>query len=129
MDIDPEKRTGLLEQAALGGEETIGGLTLRPIVATTQSLYMRLMQTCQEEGPVDSLFQISALVYLHSRPISTLTLLYTKPGQLAAQVLAFMADKTYEDIIQFREWCLRQAEEFDATRTRVESASDSDPKV
>jgi len=129
MDIDPEKRTTLLEQAALGGEETIGGLTLRPIVATTQSLYMRLMQTCQEEGPVDSLFTIAALVYLHSRPMSTLTLLYTKPAQLAAQVLAFMADKSYEDIHQFREWCVRQNEQFNATQIRLETASDPDPKV
>ncbi len=129
MDIDPEKRTGLLEQAALGGEETIGGLTLRPMTYGSHSLFMRLKLACEETGPIDSNFSLASFVYVHSQPPRVLAALYAKPAQLAAEVVAFMTDKPVTYFRQFEEWSGRQSNQYLASLTQALGQPDSDPKV
>lgn len=129
MDIDPEKRTALLEQAALGGEETIGGLTLRPLTYGSHSLYMRLKLACEESGPVDSSFTLASFIYLHSQPVPALAALYARPEQLAAAIVVFMADKPFDYFQQFEEWMNRQVGQYAASRLQASGNLDPDPKV
>ena len=72
QNIDPEKRTGLLEQAALSGAETIGGLNLRPMTAATWSLHQRIKRAAGEEDGDDWSFNIFSFAYLHSQPVEKL---------------------------------------------------------
>ena len=129
MDIDPEKRSGLLEQAALAGEEQIGGLTLRPMTYGTHSFYERIRIACEEQGRVDENFAKAAFVYLHSKPKTYLAAQYAFPKQLAAEVAAFMLEHPFGYFAQFDEWASRQMEQYRASITATTSPGADDPKA
>ena len=129
LDIDPEKRTGLLEQAALGGEETINGLALRPMTYGTHSLYMRLKMACGIDGEVDHNFALAAFVWIHSQTVEALAARYAKPAELIADIFAYMADKPFSYFRQFEEWSGRQMNQYLASITQASGASSEDPKV
>ena len=97
MDIDPEKRTGLLEQAALAGEETINGLTLRPMTAATWSLHQRVKRAAGEQDGEDWSFNIFSFVFINSQPVAKLRACYAAPGALLADIFDFMAERQPAD--------------------------------
>lgn len=129
MDIDPEKRTGLLEQAALAGEETINGLTLRPMTAATWSLHQRVKRAAGEQDGEDWSFNIFSFVFINSQPVAKLRACYAAPGALLADIFDFMAERQPADAIAWKEWMERQMEQFSASMTQALGAGSEDPKV
>lgn len=130
MDIDPEKRTGLLEQAALAGEEEIGGLTLRPMTAATWSLHQRIKRAAGEQDGEDWSFNIFSFVFIHSQPINKLRASYARPDALLAEIFDFMAEKQPADAMLWKEWMERQMSQFSASITAVVGgAAPEDPKA
>ena len=129
MDIDPEKRTGLLEQAALAGEEEIGGLTLRPLTYGTHSFYKRIKIACEEQGGIDDNFAKAAFVFIHSKPAPYLASRYPHPKQLAADIAEFMLAHPFDYFAQFDEWASRQMAQYSASMTATSGAGTEDPKV
>jgi hypothetical protein len=129
MDIDPEKRTGLLEQAALAGEEEIGGLTLCPMTYGTHSFYQRIQIACEEQGNVDENFAKAAFVFIHSKPKSYLASQYPYPKKLAAEIAEFMLEHPFGYFAQFDEWAARQMAQYRASITASAGAGTDDPKV
>lgn len=130
MDIDPEKRSGLLEQAALAGEEEIGGLTLRPMTAATWSLSQRIKRAAGEEDGDDWTFNIFSFVYIHSQPTERLRAKYAFPTALVAEIYDFMASRQPSDVVLWKEWMERQMTQHAATMTQALGGSASeDPKA
>lgn len=130
QDIDPEKRTGLLEQAALAGEEEIGGLTLRPMTAATWSLHQRIKRAAGEQDGEDWSFNIFSFVFIHSQPINKLRASYARPDALLAEIFDFMAEKQPADAMLWKEWMERQMSQFSASITAaVGGAAPEDPKA
>jgi hypothetical protein len=129
MDIDPEKRSGLLEQAALAGEENIGDLTLWPMTYGTHSFYERIRIACEEQGNVDENFAKAAFVFIHSKPKSYLASQYPYPKKLAAEVAAFMLEHPFGYFAQFDEWAGRQMAQYRASMTASAGSGADDPKV
>lgn len=122
-DIDPEKRTGLLEQAALGGNETIGGLELRPVTAATWSLLSRLKNsfvTGEQDG--DYAFAVYSFIYLHSMPISDIRRRIATIDDLKADIYEWMDSKAPADMFAFTPWITGQMERVAATITQTVSA-------
>ena len=129
MDIDPEKRNGLLEDAILGGEETINGLTLRPVSAATWSLLSRMKNgfvTGQNDG--DYAFGVYSFVFLHSRPLSEIRAKVATLDALVADVYAFMDTRPVEDLFAFVPWITSQMERIAATVTQAAPQSEG-PKA
>ena len=124
MDIDPEKREGLLETAALGGEETIAGLTLRPMTAATWSLHQRLKRAAGELDGEDWSLNIFSFAYIHSQPINKLRASYARPEALLGEVFDFMAERSPGDAMLWKPWFERQMEQFSASITQAVSAGD-----
>lgn len=129
MDIDPEKRTELLESAALAGDETIAGLTLRPMTAATWSLHQRLRRAAGEEDGDDWTFNILSFVYLHSHPVAQLRARYANPSALLADIFDFMAERQPADAVYFKEWMERQMAQFNSSMTQAVGGGINDPKV
>jgi hypothetical protein len=130
MDIDPEKRSGLLEQAALAGEEEIGGLTLRPMTAATWSLHQRLKRAAGEQDGEDWSFNIFSFVFLHSQPVPKLRAGYTRPELLLAEIFDFMAAHQPADAMLWKSWMEGQMAQFSASITAAASATGpEDPKA
>lgn len=133
IDIDPEKRTGLLEQAALGGEETIGGLTLRPMTAATWSLHQRIKRAAGEQDGDDWSFNIFSFAFIHSQPIAKLRASYGRPEVLLAEIFDFMAERQPAEAMTWKPWMERQMEQFSASITQALSVSseegDGSPKA
>jgi hypothetical protein len=131
MDIDPEKRAGLLEQAALGGEETIGGLTLRQMTAATWSLHQRLKRAAGEDDGEDWSFSIFSFVYIHSQPVAKLRASYARPEMLMGEVFDFMEAYGPAAAAEFKPLMERQMEQFAASITHSASvgAPEADPKA
>lgn len=132
MDIDPEKRSGLLEQAALAGEETIGGLTLRPMTAATWSLSERIKRAAGEEDGDDWSFRIFSFVFIHSQPIEKLRAKYAYPQGLLADIFDFMATRQPADVMLWKEWMERQMSQHAASMIAASTASGlgiEDPKA
>jgi hypothetical protein len=133
MDIDPEKRTGLLEQAALAGEEEIGGLTLRPMTAASWSLHQRVKRAAGEEDGNDWSFNLFGFVFCHSQPIAKLRAAYARPDSLIGDIFDFMASRQASDAVIWKEWMERQMEQFAASITQssavIGAAGGADPKV
>jgi hypothetical protein len=123
MDIDPEKRTGLLEQAALGGEETIGGLTLHPMTAASWSLHQRVKRVAGEQDGDDWSFNVFSFAWLHSQPVSKLRANYARPEALLAEIFDFMAERQPAEVMTWKPWMERQMEQFSASITQAVSAS------
>lgn len=130
MDIDPEKRSGLLEQAALAGEEEIGGLTLRPMTAATWSLHQRIKRAAGEQDGDDWSFNIFSFVFIHSQPVTKLRAGYARPDTLIAEIFDFMAARQPADAMLWKEWMERQMSQFSASITAaVSSSGPEDPKA
>jgi hypothetical protein len=129
MDIDPEKRNGLLETAALAGEETIGGLTLRPMTAATWSLHQRIKRAAGEQDGEDWSFNIFSFVWIHSQPVEKLRGSYARPELLLAQIFDFMSERQPAEAATWKPWMERQMEQFSASMTQAFSAGDADPKA
>jgi hypothetical protein len=132
MDIDPEKRDVLLEASALGGEEQIAGITLRPITAATWSLLTRLKNsfvTGEPDG--DYAFAVYSFIYLHSMPITDIRRRISTLDDLRADVYEWMDKQAPADMFAFTPWITGQMERVAATITQsasVEPAADS-PKA
>ena len=133
MDIDPEKREVLLETAALGGEETIAGLTLRPMTAASWSLHQRLKRAAGEQDGDDWSFNIFSFAYVHSQPIAKLRASYARPEILLGEIFDFMAERAPADAMLWKPWFERQMEQFSASITQAAnvtlSESGANPKV
>ena len=129
MDIDPEKRSGLLEQAALAGEEEIGGLTLRPMTAATWSLHQRIKRAAGEQDGDDWSFNIFSFVFVHSQPVSKLRALYARPEALVADIFDFMSERQAADAVLWKEWMERQMQQFSASMTQAIGGGGEDPKA
>jgi hypothetical protein len=132
MDIDPEKRDVLLEASALGGEEQIAGITLRPVTAATWSLLTRLKNsfvTGEPDG--DYAFAVYSFIYLHSMPITDIRRRIATLDDLRADVYEWMDKQAPADMFAFTPWITGQMERVAATITQstsVEPAADG-PKV
>ena len=132
MDIDPEKRDVLLEASALGGEEQISGLTLRPVTAATWSLLTRLKNsfvTGEPDG--DYAFAVYSFIYLHSMPITDIRRRIATLDDLRADVYEWMDKQAPADMFAFTPWITGQMERVAATITQstsVEPAADG-PKA
>jgi hypothetical protein len=129
MDIDPEKRSGLLEQAALAGEEEIGGLTLRPMTAATWSLHQRIKRAAGEQDGDDWSFNIFSFVFIHSQPVSKLRAFYARPEALVADIFDFMSERQAADAVLWKEWMERQMQQFSASMTQAIGGDGEDPKA
>lgn len=129
MDIDPEKRTELLQAAALGGEETITGLTLRPMDYGTYEVWQRVCAFCMEKGPLDDAFVAAAFVYLHSKPDEYLAARFCRIESLAQEIVMFSFKKPAEYFPIWQEWQTRQTDQFKASLIQGSSIVSDDPKV
>lgn len=120
MDIDPEKREALLEASALGGNEQVNGLDLRPITSATWSLLARLKNsfvTGEQDG--DYAFAVYSFVYLHSKPISDIRRKVSTMDDLRADIYDFMDTRPVEDLFNFVPWITAQMERVAATITQA----------
>jgi hypothetical protein len=131
MDIDPEKREGLLEAAALQGNELINGLELRPVTSATWSLLVRLKNsfvTGEQDG--DYAYAVYSFVYLHAMPISDIRRKVATIDDLRADIYEFMDSRAPSDLFAFTPWITSQMEQVAATITQVVgSAEPSDPNA
>ena len=132
MDIDPEKRNGLLETAALAGSETVEGITLRPVTSATWSLLVRLRNTfiTGEAGEGDYAFAVWSFVYLHSRPIEDIRRRIASTDDLRADIYAFMDARPPASMFHFLPWITSQVESVAATITAAQGGGGpADPKA
>ena len=133
MDIDPEKRQGLLETAACEGEQNISGLTLRPMTLGTWSLHRRIRAAANDSLGDDWSFDLMSFVYLHQAPEDRLRGYFGRPEALLPEIYDFMASRPPSDVPLFQPWVKAQMEQFTATLTASEpgapSAPVSDPKA
>jgi hypothetical protein len=127
QDIDPEKRAEALETAALGGEEQINGITLRPVTAATWSLLARLKNsfvTGEQDG--DYAFSVYSFVYLHSMPISDIRRRVATIDDIKADVYEWMDKQAPADMFAFTPWITGQMERVAASITQTVSSAPSD---
>lgn len=130
-DIDPEKRTELLENAACAGSEEIAGVTLRPMTATTFSLWNRFKSQLLEDGS-DWALSAFAFAHIHSVPKEKLRAAYIDPKALLGEIYAWMDTRQASDAALFLPFMSRQMEQFQASDSRVlrSTAEDAlDPKT
>jgi hypothetical protein len=130
MDIDPEKRTGLLEAAALSGNETVNGLNLRPVTSATWSLLARLgnsFVTGQKDD--DYAWSVYSFVYLHSRPLSDIRRKVATLDDLRGDIYEWMDTRPVEDVFKFVPYITRQIEQVAATITAIAPSGDASPKA
>lgn len=128
MDIDPEKREGLLEAAALGSTNQIEGAELRPVTAATWSLLARLKNgfiTGQQNG--DYAFDVYSFVYLHSKPIADIRRRIATIDDLRADIYEFMDAQAVGSVFAFVPWITQQMEQVAATITQATPADPVDP--
>ena len=131
MDIDPEKRSGLLEQAALGGSENINGLELRPMTLGTWSLHRRIKASANETYGEDWTFDLMAFVFLHNAPEQKLRASFGRPEALVPEIFDFMQTRHPSDVAAFQPWVKSQMDQFSASLTAsdpVAGAIVNDPK-
>jgi hypothetical protein len=133
MDIDPEKREGLLEAAALGATSEIEGAELRPVTAATWSLLARLKNgfvTGQQDG--DYAFAVYSFVYLHSKPIAEIRKRIATIDDLRADIYEFMDSQAVGNVFVYVPWITGQMEQVAATITQstpTEPADRNAPKA
>jgi hypothetical protein len=127
MDIDPEKREGLLEAAALQGNETVNGIELRPVTSATWSLLARLKNsfiTGEQDG--DYAFAVYSFVFLHSKPISDIRRKVSTMDDLRSDIYDFMDTRPVEDLFNFVPWITSQMERVAATITQAAPVTPGD---
>jgi len=131
MDIDPEKREGLLEAAALGGQETIGGLTLQPMTGLSYTIHNKVKGIAGAQSE-DLIFSLFSFAYVHAQPVEKLRSLFATPHVLLDEIVGFMSEHEPGDAFIWKPWSERQMEQLHASITRVfdsgQSGSQS-PKV
>lgn len=130
MDIDPEKREGLLEAAALSGNETVNGLNLRPVTSATWSLLARLgnsFVTGQKDD--DYAWSVYSFVYLHSKPLSEIRRKVATLDDLRGDIYEWMDTHPVEDVFKFVPYITRQIEQVAATITAIAPSGDVSPKA
>jgi len=130
MDIDPEKREGLLEAAALGATNEIEGAELRPVTAATWSLLARLKNgfvTGQQDG--DYAFAVYSFVYLHSKPIAEIRKRIATIDDLRADIYEFMDSQAVGNVFVYVPWITGQMEQVAATITQSTPTEPTDPKA
>ena len=130
MDIDPEKREGLLEAAALGATNQIEGTELRPVTAATWSLLARLKNgfvTGQQDG--DYAFAVYSFVYLHSKPIAEIRKRIATIDDLRADIYEFMDAQPVGNVFAFVPWITQQMEQVAATITQAAPTEPTDPSA
>jgi hypothetical protein len=130
MDIDPEKREGLLEAAALSGNETVNGLNLRPVTSATWSLLARLgnsFVTGQKDD--DYAWSVYSFVYLHSKPLSDIRRKVATLDDLRGDIYEWMDTRPVEDVFKFVPYITRQIEQVAATITAIAPSGDVSPKA
>jgi hypothetical protein len=128
MDIDPEKREGLLEAAALGATNEIEGAELRPVTAATWSLLARLKNgfvTGQQDG--DYAFAVYSFVYLHSKPISEIRKRIATIDDLRADIYQYMDSQAVGSVFAYVPWITGQMEQVAATITQSPPSEPADP--
>lgn len=125
MDIDPEKRDGLLETAALGASNEVAGAELRPVSAATWSLLARLgnsFVTGVQDG--DYAFAVYSFVYLHSKPIPEIRRRIATIDDLRADIYEFMDGQDVANVFAYTPWITSQMEQVSATITQSAAAFD-----
>ena len=130
MDIDPEKREGLLEASALAGNETVNGLELRPVTSATWSLLARLgnsFVTGQKDD--DYAWSVYSFVYLHSKPLSDIRRKIATLDDLRGDIYEWMDTRPVEDVFKFVPYITRQIEQVAATITAIAPSGDASPKA
>jgi hypothetical protein len=130
MDIDPEKREGLLEAAALSGNETVHGFNLRPVTSATWSLLARLgnsFVTGQKDE--DYAWSVYSFVYLHSKPLSDIRRKVATLDDLRGDIYEWMDTRPVEDVFKFVPYITRQIEQVAATITAIAPSGDASPKA
>lgn len=131
MDIDPEKREVLLEASALGGNEQVNGLELRPITSATWSLLARLKNsfvTGEQDG--DYAFAVYSFVYLHSMPIMDIRKRIATIDDLRGDIYEWMDTRPVEDMFAYVPWITAQMERVAATVTQAAPAPEGEgPKA
>jgi hypothetical protein len=130
MDIDPEKREGLLEAAALSGNETVNGLNLRPVTSATWSLLARLgnsFVTGQKDE--DYAWSVYSFVYLHSKPLADIRRKVATLDDLRGDIYEWMDTRPVEDVFKFVPYITRQIEQVAATITAIAPSGDVSPKA
>jgi hypothetical protein len=130
MDIDPEKRQGLLEAAALSGNETVNGLNLRPVTSATWSLLARLgnsFVTGQKDE--DYAWSVYSFVYLHSKPLAEIRRKVATLDDLRGDIYEWMDTRPVEDVFKFVPYITRQIEQVAATITAIAPSGDVSPKA
>ena len=130
MDIDPEKREGLLEAAALSSNETVHGLNLRPVTSATWSLLARLgnsFVTGQKDD--DYAWSVYSFVYLHSKPLADIRRKVATLDDLRGDIYEWMDTRPVEDVFKFVPYITRQIEQVAATITAIAPSGDVSPKA
>lgn len=127
MDIDPEKRQGLLETAACEGEQVISGLKMRPMTLGTWSLHRRIRSAVNDSLGDDWSFDLMSFVYLHQAPEDRLRGYFGRPEALLPEIYDFMASRPPSDVPLFQPWVKEQMEQFTATLTASEPGAPSSP--
>lgn len=127
MDIDPEKRQGLLETAACEGEQDISGLRLRPMTLATWSLHKRIRAAANDNLGEDWSFDLMSFVYLHQAAEDRLRGYFGRPEALLSEIYDFMANRPASDVPLLQPWVKEQMEQFTATLTASESGAPSAP--
>lgn len=130
MDIDPEKREGLLETAALGATSEIQGRELRPVTAATWSLLSRLQNsfiTGQQSG--DYAFDVYSFVYLHSKPMAEIRKRIATMDDLRADIYEFMDAQPVANVFAFVPHITQQMEQVAATITQSAPSEPVDPNA
>lgn len=126
-EIDPERRTEVLETAVLGGNQVINQVELRPVTSATWSLLSRLGNsfiTGNQDG--DYAFAVYSFVYLHSKPISEIRRRIATIDDLRADIYEFMDTRPVEDVFRFVPYITAQMEQIAATITQTAPAAGGD---
>lgn len=129
-DIDPEKRISLLTQAALGGEEVIEGITLRPMTNGSLSLW-RELASLNEGYRKEASFSVYSLVYLQSQPVTKIRAAFSNPETLVPELFDFMESRPLGDLKNFRAWYDRQIDMIIASTIQADAlpGADQSPKA
>ena len=122
MDIDPEKRDILLETAVLQGNETVNGLSLRPITSATWSLLTR------QDNPfitgaknTDYAFAVYSFVWMHNRSLSEVRRMVGDPEALKAAIYEWMDTRPVGEMFEFVPWITNQVEIVAMSITKSDS--------
>jgi len=111
MDIDPEKREGLLEASVLQGNQNINGLSLRPVTSATWSLLTRLDNPFITGAQnTDHAFAVYSFVWLHSKPLGEVRRLVCDTDMLRATVYEWMDTRPVGEMFSFVPWITQQVE-------------------